>query len=189
VNCSEAAGIATPDHEDASEPADFLVANVGLLPVGRVLDVAAGSGRNAIYLAGLGFSVTGIDRSEEAVAAALEAAGRAGVTIDMRLADLEVGRPIEKDAYEVIICFNYLQRSLVPQIKEGLRRGGFLVYETFTIDQARFGRPRNPDYLLQYNELLEMFRDFRCRVYREGVFKGKAVAGIVAEKVRAGGTA
>jgi tellurite methyltransferase len=173
----------TQDHDSAFEPAEFLVENAGLLPVGKVFDVAAGSGRNAIYLARLGFTVVGIDRSEESVAAALLAARRAGVTIDMRVADLEIGRHIEKDAYDVIICFNYLQRSLVTQIKEGVRRGGMVVYETFTIDQAQFGRPRNPDFLLKYNELLDMFRDFRCRLYREGIFNGKAIASILAEKV------
>jgi len=173
----------TGDHDDGFTPADFLVENVGLLPVGRVLDVAAGNGRNAIYLAGLGFTVEGVDRSEEAVSSALGAARQAGVHIDMRVVDLEIGRPIRKDAYDVIICFNYLQRSLFPQIKEGVRRGGIVVYETFTIDQAQFGRPHNPDFLLKYNELLDMFRDFRCRLYREGVFGGKAIASIVAEKV------
>jgi tellurite methyltransferase len=173
----------TGDHDGGFEPADFLVENIGLLPVGRVLDVAAGNGRNAIYLAGLGFTVAGIDRSEAAVTAALEAARQAGVDITMRLADLEVGRPIEKDAYDVIICFNYLQRSLIPQIKEGVRRGGMVVYETFTVDQAQFGRPHNPDFLLKYNELLDMFRDFRCRVYREGIFGGKAIASLLAEKI------
>jgi tellurite methyltransferase len=172
----------TGDHDGGFAPADFLVENAGLLPVGRVLDVAAGNGRNAIYLAGLGFTVEGIDRAEEAVAAALGAARQAGVSIDMRVADLEIGHPIQGDTYDVIICFNYLQRSLVPQIKEGVRRGGMVVYETFTIDQAQFGRPRNPDYLLKYNELLDMFRDFRCRLYREGVFGGKAIASILAEK-------
>ena len=98
----------THDHDISFEPAQFLVENAGLLPVGKVFDVAAGSGRNAIYLARLGFTVVGVDRSEESVSAALAAARQAGVTIDMRVADLEIGRHIEKDAYDVIICFNYL---------------------------------------------------------------------------------
>jgi tellurite methyltransferase len=76
-----------------------------------------------------------------------------------------------------------LQRSLIPQIKDGLKTGGILVYETFIVDQARFGKPRNPDFLLKHNELLDMFRDFRCLRYREGVFENrKALAGIVAQK-------
>ena len=84
----------------------------------------------------------------------------------------------------VIICFNYLQRSLIPYIKEGLRIGGMVVYETFIIDQASFRKPKNPDYLLKHNELLDMFREFRCLRYREGLVKeGKAIAGIIAEKI------
>ena len=171
-------------HENSFEPAQFLVQNVDLLPKGRVLDVAMGSGRNAIYLARLGFDVEGVDMLPEAVDIALELAQKDAVTIKAQVADLEGNYYIEKDTYVVIICFNYLQRSLVSQIKDGLRKGGIVVYETFIVDQARFGKPKNPDYLLRHNELLDMFRDFRCLRYREGVFEGpRAVASIIAQKV------
>jgi len=51
-------------------------------------------------------------------------------------------------------------------------------------EPAQFGKPKNRDYLLQHNELLSMFRDFRCPRYREGVIdKRKAIASIVAAKV------
>ncbi len=166
------------------EPAQLLVENIELLPKGRALDVAMGGGRNAIYLAKMGFDVEGVDISAEAVRSALESARRVGVTIRAQIADLEGDYCIKKDAYDVIVCFNYLQRSLIPQIKDGLRKGGMVVYETFIIDQAQFGKPRNPDYLLKYNELLDMFRDFRCLRYREGVMPGpKAIASIVAQRV------
>ena len=83
----------------------------------------------------------------------------------------------------MIICFNYLQRSLIPQIKDGLRKGGMVVYETFIVDQAQFGKPKNPDYLLRHNELLNMFRDFRCLRYREGIVESRrAIVSIIAEK-------
>ena len=73
----------------------------------------------------------------------------------------------------------------MPQIKEGLRTGGMVVYETYLIDQPQFGKPRNPDYLLKHNELLDIFRGFRCLRYREGIIENrKAVAGIVAEKIK-----
>jgi len=174
----------TDIHENGFEPAQFLVQNVELLPKGRVLDVAMGSGRNAIYLARLGFDVEGVDMLPEAVNIALELARKAGVTIKAQVADLEGDYLVKKDAYEVIMCFNYLQRSLISQIKGGLRKGGIVVYETFIVDQAQFGRPTNPDYLLKHNELLDMFRDFRCLRYREGVFRGpKAIASIIAQKV------
>ena len=166
------------------QPAQFLVDNIALLPRGRALDVAMGAGRNTIYLAKMGFEVEGVDISPEAVNDALESARNAGVTIRTQVAALDGNYYIEKDTYQVIICFNYLQRSLIPQLKDGLRRGGMVVYETFIVDQAQFGKPRNPNYLLKHNELLNMFRDFRCLRYREGIVEGrKAIASIIAEKV------
>ena len=174
----------THSHQGSFEPAPFLVENIALLPSGRALDVAMGNGRNAVYLAGQGFIVEGVDRSTDSVNTALEAAKKAGVAITVQIADLEGGGyAIKKSAYDVIICFNYLHRPLIPQIREGIRPGGMVVYETFIIDQAQFGHPYNPDYLLKHNELLDMFRDFRCLRYHEGIIgTHKAVAGIVAQK-------
>jgi 2-polyprenyl-3-methyl-5-hydroxy-6-metoxy-1,4-benzoquinol methylase len=171
-------------HESGFKPSPFLVENMESLPRGRALDVAMGSGQNAIYLARMGFDVKGVDISPEAVNNALESARKAGVTVKVQVANLEGDYSIEKGAYDVIICFNYLQRSLIPQIKNGVRKGGMVVYETFIVDQVRFGKPKNPDYLLKHNELLNMFRDFRCLRYREGIIESrKAVASIIAEKV------
>ena len=174
-------------HNDNLEPASFLVENMSLLPKGRVFDVAMGKGRNAIYLAKLGFAVEGVDISAEAVQQARELDRKAGLAIKAEVADLEGGYQIKKDAYDVVICFSYLQRSLIPQIKAGLRQGGMVVYETFLVEQAQWGKPKNPDYLLKHNELLDMFRDFRCLRYREGIFDDgddkRAIASIVAEKV------
>ena len=171
-------------HKDDREPAQLLVGNLDLLPTGRVLDVAMGIGRNAVYLAQKGFDVEGVDISPEAVHSALVHAREAGVTLKARVADLEGNYHLTKNAYDVIICFNYLQRSLITQIKDGLHREGIVVYETFTVDQARFGKPTNPNYLLKHNELLALFDDFRCLYYREGIFQeGKALASIIAKKV------
>jgi SAM-dependent methyltransferase len=143
-----------------------------------------GGGRNAAYLAKMGFEVDGVDISSEGVESALELAQKAGVNIRARVVDLEGDFHIDKGTYDLIIVFNYLQRSLIPQIKEGLRRGGMVVYETFIVDQAQFGKPKNPDYLLKHNELLDMFREFRCLRYREGIIEERrAIASILAEKV------
>ena len=172
-------------NEISLRPARFLVENIELLPKGRVLDVAMGNGRNAIYLAKQGFEVEGIDISSEAVANALEVARTSGVKLSVHVADLEDNFQIDKGAYDVIICFNYLHRPLIPQIKNGLRIGGMVVYETFIVGQAKFGKPKNPDHLLKHNELLDMFRDFRCLRYREGIFENrKAVASITGEKTQ-----
>jgi len=171
-------------HKKSHTPAQFLVENVDLLPKGRVLDIAMGTGRNAIYLAKVGFEVEGVDISSEAVSAALESAEESGVMIKAQVVDLEKAFHIKEDAYDVIICFNYLQRSLIPEMKNGLRRGGMIVYETYIVDQAQFGKPENPDYLLKHNELLDMFRKLRCLRYREGIFEGpRAIASIIVQKV------
>jgi len=171
-------------HKEDFGPARLLVDNMQLLPTGRALDVAMGTGRNAVYLAKKGFDVEGVDISPQAVRGALDQAREAGVNLKARVADLEIDYHIEKSAYDVIICFNYLQRSLITQIKDGLRVGGIVVYETFTVDQAQFGKPKNPDYLLKYNELLALFRDFRCLYYREGIVEErKPLASIIAKKV------
>ncbi|MFC1532478.1 class I SAM-dependent methyltransferase [Thermodesulfobacteriota bacterium] len=171
------------NHHNPLNPSQFLVNNIDLLPKGRALDVAMGSGRNAIYLTRMGFEVEGIDISSDAVKEALESAHKAGLDLIARVVDLEREYHIEKDRYDVIICFNYLQRSLIPQIKNGLRVGGVVLYETFIIDQAQFGRSKNPDFLLKHNELLHMFRDFRCLRYHEGIVDNyKATAGIIAQK-------
>ena len=166
------------------EPAKFLVENVGLLPKGRVLDIAMGGGRNSVYLAKLGFEVEGVDNSVEAIEAARKWAIENKVSIQTETADLEKKYAINQTSFDVIICFYYLQRSLIPQIQAGLKQGGVIVYETFIIDQLQFGHPRNPDFLLGHNELLNMFRDFRCLRYREGILEpAKAIASLVAQKV------
>ncbi len=175
-------------HDDV-KPSQFLVDHIDVLPRGRALDVAMGRGRNAVFLATKGFDVVGIDISREAVIVALELANMSRMNITTHVLDLAEAPNIEPDSYDLIICFNYLQRSLIPQIKRGLRQGGMVVYETYIIDQARFGRPKNPDYLLKHNELLHMFGDFRCIRYHEGIMEDRrAVAGIIAEKCHVTGT-
>jgi tellurite methyltransferase len=172
------------DNDNSLQPAEFLIEHVNLLPKGRVLDIAMGKGRNAVYLATNGFKVEGVDISEIAVKNACKLAKEQGVTIRAQVSDLEKDYLVSPDSYDVIICFNYLQRSLITQIKAGLKQGGMVVYETFIVDQIKFGKPRNPDFLLKYNELLEMFRDFRCLRYREGIFDNqKAIASLLAQKV------
>jgi tellurite methyltransferase len=166
-----------------NEPSRFLVDNLPLLPRGLVLDIAMGKGRNAVYLAEQGFDVEGVDISAESIQAALNLAENRRVKIKARIADLEKNCVFDT-TYDLIIVSNYLQRSLFPQIKSSLTNNGMVVYETFTIDQLRFGHPHNPDYLLRYNELLEYFRDFRVLRYQEGIFDSNvAKAAIIAQKV------
>ncbi len=174
------------DHIDIPEPSQFLVENLDILPRGKVLDLAMGNGRNAIFLARQGFEVEGVDISAEQVNKVKDIAFQANIPVKVDVADLETGYQIKKSAYDIIICFHYLQRSLMGQIKEGIVNGGIIVYETYITDQLQYGKPRNPAHLLQHNELLRIFSDFRCLRYREGIFRSgnrpKALASIIAQK-------
>jgi SAM-dependent methyltransferase len=108
------------------EPDGLLVEVAETLPPGRALDLACGAGRNAIYLARLGWSVTAVDSSKAAIARLREKA--AGLTIDARVADLERREfAIEPHAYDLICDFYYLQRDLFPAIRDGARPGGMIV--------------------------------------------------------------
>jgi len=169
------------------EPAALLVENLSLLPKGgKALDIAMGTGRNALYLASLGFRVTGVDVSAVAVEKCREKAERLGLPIEALVADLERS-PLPSNEYELIVNFYYLQRSLTAQIVAALRTGGVLVFESFTIDQLQFGwGPKSPDHLLRPGELREMFAEMEPLLYHEGVVQGdrgpKAVASLMGRK-------
>ena len=166
------------------EPVGFLREHIDLLPRGKALDVAMGEGRNAVFLAKNGFNVDGCDISEIAVKKALDMAKENNVKIHAFVADLETYK-LPKDTYDVIACFYYLQRGLVPQMKEALKPGGMIIYETYTIENRErgFEGPKNKDYLLKPNELLDLFKDLKIIYYRELVLNNKkAIASLIAKK-------
>jgi SAM-dependent methyltransferase len=174
----------------SSEPSSFLAeilaAEAWTLPRGRALDVACGKGRNALFLAERGFDVVAIDISPVALEEGRKRAGEKKLAIGWQQADLEQIE-LSDDTYDLVVNFNYLQRSLIPQIKKALKTGGFVVFETYLIDQSAIGHPKNPAYLLEHNELLDFFRDFRVLYYREGQFPEREErafrAGIFAQKI------
>jgi len=157
----------------SGEPSAFLreviESNAWQLPRGRALDVACGQGRNSLYLAEQGYAVGAIDISAAVLRSGREKAEAKRLPIEWRREDLEQIN-LSAAVYDLVINFNYLQRSLVPQIKTSLKAGGVAIFETYLIDQKEFGHPKNLDYLLGHNELLDWFRDFRVLYYREGKF-------------------
>ncbi len=183
------AGSLNGDHQHGIAPSSFLLESFDLLPRGLTLDIAMGEGRNAIYLASRGFDVDGVDADPEAVSRARAAARKLGVPIRAVVGNLQDGTyilPIE--TYDVIVCFNYLHRPLFQDIRSGLVPGGVVVYQTFTHEQPRFGRPNNPDHLLEPGELKQAFAGYEILRYRERIGparrsgKMRAIAGIVARK-------
>jgi len=166
----------------------FLRTHVGLLPKGKALDIATGEGRNAVFLAQHGFNVDAADISGVGLKKAEKLAREIGVEIHTVLADLD-NYQIEKDCYDLIANFYFLDRSLIPKIKKGLKKGGMVIFETYLLEQRTLGTagPKNPKYFLKSNELLSLFKGFRVLLYREGIFKEggrrKAIASLIAEKI------
>jgi tellurite methyltransferase len=140
-----------------------------ILSPGRALDIACGQGRNAIFLADRGWSVEAMDLSPVALGETKKKSEEKNLSILVTQVDLDHA-DLPEAAYDLILNCNFLQRSLVPKIKRALKTGGWVVFETYLIDQQAVGHPKNPAYLLQHNELLELFRDFHVLAYQEGKF-------------------
>jgi len=177
-------------HSETLEVAELLVAHLALLleevSRGPVLDLACGDGHNGVFLAERGLAVMCCDTSRGALERAGELASRRGATVSLWEVDLERPgiNPLREDAYGAILVFRYLHRPLFPCIRKALRPGGLLVYETFTVEQAAFGRPRNPDHLLHPGELRQAFADWEILHSFEGVKENprRAVAQLVCRK-------
>lgn len=139
-------------------PSPFLETRLPLVPRGRALDVAAGAGREAVFLAMHGFEVEAIDRAEEALRWARALAARHGVRIGTRTTDLEAPDATLPEArYALVTVFRFLHRPLLPAIAAALAPGGHLIYETFRRGQERFGRPTHPRFLFWPDELPRAF--------------------------------
>ena len=110
---------------------------------GPVLDLACGSGDNGIFLAQRGCKVTCCDISPESLGQAEKLAGANNARVEIWQVDLEIdgANPLPRDAYGAVLVFRYLHRPLLECIKKALKNGGLLVYETFTVDQPKFGCP------------------------------------------------
>jgi len=134
---------------------------------GTVLDLACGSGRHALLCRARGHPVVAVDRDTASVAAL--AATDAG--IEVVRADLEGAPwPLGARTFAAVIVVNYLWRPLLPRIVDAVAERGVLLYETFAVGNERYGRPRNPDFLLREGELRDLAAErFEVLVCEHGV--------------------
>jgi len=143
-------------------PAPMLVEVAEQLAPGRALDLACGAGRNALYLASLGWHVVAVDASSSGIRLLREHAAARQLAIDTHVADLEKGEfAIEPGGYDMICDFLYLQRDLFPQIREGVRPGGVVAAEILLRDQ----KPHR--YVLEPGELRAEFHGWKILFYSE----------------------
>lgn len=143
----------------AVKPNRFLVAEVSDLPPGRALDVACGEGQNAIWLATLGWDVTGVDYSDVAIAKAKARAEREGVRAEFIRADLVEYEP-EQSAYDLVaILYLHIpssQRAAVhAKAARALAPGGTLVLLGHDLSNLSdgVGGPSDPDILYTADEI------------------------------------
>ena len=174
------------DHAE-SAPDPFLTAAkpfLELLPAGAAsLDLACGAGRHAVWLAEQGFRVVAVDFSTEALAKTARLAVEHGVCIETRQMDLESPAvDLGRGVFDLICGFFFLHQPLFPALRQALRPGGLVLYKTYTVDQLRYpGRPRHRMHLLESNELLRIFEDFRILFYEER-WNPAGTASLVAQK-------
>uniref|UniRef100_A0A831TZE4 Methyltransferase domain-containing protein n=1 Tax=Geobacter metallireducens TaxID=28232 RepID=A0A831TZE4_GEOME len=144
-----------------TEPSRFLAERIEevkrLCPGRKALDIACGEGRNSIFLARQGFSVTGLDISPVGLAKARGWAEREGLHCDFRLVNLETYRIAE--TYDLIINFNFLLRDLIPQEVAVLTPGGVIIFDTI-LESPTAPVPHRKDFLLQPGELARLFAPY-----------------------------
>lgn len=150
-----------PGYSYGTEPNDFLVSVVDLLPKGEILSLAEGEGRNAVYLASLGYEVTGVDGSEVGLCKAQALAAERGVTITTIHADLgtfEIGQE-QWDA--IIACYCHVPSAIRTPLHQaavrGLKPGGIFVLEAFSQEQLAYGTggPQSLDMLMSLDDVKE----------------------------------
>ncbi len=141
-------------------PSSWLVQTADLLPRrGKALDVACGSGRHALLLSAAGLSVRAV------------------------IKDLETGSAdLGDEVYDIVLVVNYLHRPLFPVLTRAIRKGGWLLYETYTTAQAARGKPTSAQYLLEPGELAGLVAPLEVVRQREGEFEGRMVSAVAARK-------
>lgn len=189
-------------HREASParaaPSEVLCELLPLLPAGAALDIACGTGRNALFLAAEGWHVTAVDGSAVALEKLAEIAAQRGIParhatswpdcqrreergIALLQADLDRAIfPVSR--FSVVLNFNFLQRDLFAQIERTLRPGGVVLFETYTASQLGFaGGPQTREFLLSPGELRAAFPACEILFYRE-LKARKGIASLLARK-------
>lgn len=148
-----------PESDAASQPSAWVARFAQLIPDGEVLDLACGNGRHSYLLAALGHQVLVVDRNPEALARL------SGDHVHTELFDLEFDpqrtaqQLLTVARFSGIVVTNYLHRPLLPVLLSSLKPGGLLIYQTFMRGNEKLGKPSNPEFLLESQELLDLVRN------------------------------
>lgn len=128
---------------------------------GYVLDLACGKGRHSMFLSSLGYNVLSVDIDENKLNCF------SGKLIKKKVIDVENinNWPLEKKPFDAIIVTNFLNRKIFPSIVRSIKKGGHLIYETFSEGHQKIGKPSNPKYILKPRELIRLSSKMQLVAY------------------------
>jgi SAM-dependent methyltransferase len=150
-----------PGFAYGTAPNEFIAAMAERLPPGRILSLAEGEGRNAVYLAAKGYQVTGVDGSEVGLRKAAQLAAERGVAVTLIHADLSTFEIVPEQWDGIVACYCHLPPALrIPLHRaavRGLKSGGVFLLEAFSKEQLAYGTggPQELDMLMSLDELQE----------------------------------
>lgn len=144
------------------DPDPLLLEYRHLLPAsGLGIDIAGGTGDNGLFLCQLGCDTLIVDGSETGLRLCRRKAEQNGLHPMLVAADLD-RFVLPRSTFDVVLVFRYLNRALIPALRDCLKDDGLLIYKTFNL-RHRAKRPGfNPDFLLQDGELSRWFGDMQC---------------------------
>lgn len=150
---------------DTDPPSEWLIRFSPLIrPGATVLDLACGRGRHSRWLAEHGFLVHAVDRNEAALASLTDVPN-----ITTHHADLENDPwPFTGQRFEAVVVTRYLHRPRMANLLQLVADGGLLIFETYMAGQERFGKPNNPAFLLQRDELLRWLEGWHIVAFEQG---------------------
>jgi SAM-dependent methyltransferase len=151
--------------DEITSPTPLLARTARLLQPGKVLDLACGTGRNALWLAANGWQVTAVDGAPAAIEILREEAARRSLAVDARVADLQAGEyQIAEAAWDFIAICYYLQRDLIERAKQGVAPGGTLLVIVHISEPGEAPKETR----LERGQLAAYFQDWEILHYFEG---------------------
>jgi tellurite methyltransferase len=158
---------ATGEYVARTDPSPFLLPWLDRIPVGRALDVATGTGRNALALADAGHRVDAVDISGVAIDRARAEGQRRGLGVNWVVADLDTGA-LPGDGYDLIAVLRYRNPALWPRLAAALAPDGWIVIEHhLRTSRDDVAGPSDAAFRLAPGELLEVFGHLRIVYYAE----------------------
>ncbi len=157
---------ASGDYRPRAEPSAFVAEAVEVVPPGRALVLACGTGRNAIFLAERGFRVEALDISSVAIEVARAEAARRAVVADFRVADLD-STEFQPGGYALVTMIRYVNRDLWDRAAMALAPAGWLLMEQHLRTYRDVAGPHDDEFRVAPGELLGAFPGLRAIHYSE----------------------